>query len=342
MSDHTFLAHSGNEPLREHLELVANRAASYAKLFDAEKEAFLAGLIHDIGKYSNLFLRRLENKEKGLDHWSPGASIALIKYKWNAFAAALAIQGHHIGLQHGFPGSLKKELSLEYLANNHPLNLRLTEKDPNLLLERFNADGFTFPQEPESSLYDRFSTPVAGMLDIRMLYSCLVDADFIETEAHFQRDAAGNRSYRKPGLELQPEKALKILLENMYKIRQDSKAETTVNSIRDDLFKTCLEAGTQSPGIFTLTAPTGAGKTLSMLAFALKHACTHKNHFKRIIFVIPYLTIIEQTANIYREMFSPLFGSQYVLEHHSLAGTREKNSQDELENDEQRKLLSEN
>lgn len=342
MSDLIYLAHSGNEPLREHLELVANRASSYAKLFDAEKEAFLAGLIHDIGKYSNLFLRRLENKEKGLDHWSPGGYIALTKYKWNALAAALAIQGHHIGLQHGLPSPLSIELSLDYLTSKHPLNLRLTEKDPQLLLERFSADGFTLPKEPASSLYDPSIAPVAGMLDIRMLYSSLVDADFIETEAHFNRDIAGNRSYREQGLELQPEKALKILLENMNVIRQHSKAHASVNSIRDDLFEACIDAGKQSPGIFTLTAPTGAGKTLAMLAFAIKHACEYKNSFKRIIFVIPYLTIIEQTAIKYRAIFSPSFGNQYILEQHSLAGTRERDGQDESEKDEQRKLLSEN
>src|SRR5215218_3825084 len=97
-----FFAHSGPtrerwEPLAEHLRDVALRARGFADAFGAGEEAYLAGLLHDLGKYSDVFTRRLEGKERGLDHWSPGAWAAL--YKYRQVAAALAIQGHHVGLQ---------------------------------------------------------------------------------------------------------------------------------------------------------------------------------------------------------------------------------------------------
>ncbi len=100
-----FYAHSAEqkerwEPLHEHLRLVGDRAAQYAAAFDAQEEARVAGLLHDLGKYSERFTQRLENprRVRGLDHWSPGAWTALTHLKENGLAVALAIQAHHIGL----------------------------------------------------------------------------------------------------------------------------------------------------------------------------------------------------------------------------------------------------
>jgi CRISPR-associated helicase Cas3 len=171
---------------------------------------------------------------------------------------------------------------------------------------------------PES-LYDHaIAHHAATMLDVRMLFSALVDADFIETEAHFDAKS-GTRQYRDRSPALEPSHALDVLLTYIEKVAQESQAATGVNSLRADLLNACLECASGPQGRFTLTAPTGSGKTLSMLAFALKHAAQH--NLRRVVMVIPYLNIIDQTARVYREILKPVFGDGYVLEHHSLAGT---------------------
>ena len=244
-------------------------------------------MLHDLAKYSELFLRRLENKEKGLDHWSAGAYVALVRYRWKSLAAALAIQGHHIGLQSANLESLKHELNLEKLSREHPLNLRLTENDPEVLQQRFLDDGFSLPPTPAKSIYERQSLPVAGMLDVRMLFSALVDADYIETEAHFQGELDGTKHYREEGSFLKPDRAMELLCNYLNNLQRDSKADDRVNGIRNDLLKICLEAAEMPQGLFTLSAPTGAGKTLAMLAFALKHAQKHNNTVRRIVIGYP-------------------------------------------------------
>ncbi len=323
-----YLAHSETrsggppEALKEHLACVAARAAEYAAFFGAAREAETAGVLHDLGKYSELFLRRLRNEVSGLAPWSLGAYAGLACYEWKALAGAIAIQGHHTGLQVGSPSALKQSLNLERLKKNHPCGLRLTEQDHNTLLQRLQDDGLSLPSEPAESIYDPASPSVAGMLDVRMLFSALVDADYIETEAHFQGEADGTKCYRVAGPPLEPEQALGLLRDYLDNLRRSSRSAERVNRLRDDVLKACLGAAQRPLGLFTLTAPTGSGKTLAMLAFALQHAVEHK--LRRIVMVIPYLTIIEQTARIYRQIFEPHFGHNYVLEHHSLTGAHER------------------
>jgi CRISPR-associated helicase Cas3/CRISPR-associated endonuclease Cas3-HD len=304
---------------------VANRAAEYASAFDARAEAKLAALLHDLGKYGDLFQKRLKGEEHGIDHWSAGACAALTRYKLHGIASALAIQGHHIGLQKAEPDSLR-ELDIKRLTQRHPLELRLSEPNLEVLLQRLNADGLDLP-EVCSSLYDyntRESMSAAAMLDVRMFFSALVDADFIETEAHFNAAPDGSKGHREPGPPLQAHQALPPLLSYLDELAANSSASPEVNRLRSDLLAACLEAATSAQSIFTLTAPTGAGKTLSMLAFALGHALKHG--LRRIVTVIPYLSIIEQTVGEYRKVFTPHFQAkyldQYILEDHSLAGTR--------------------
>jgi CRISPR-associated helicase Cas3 len=157
------------------------------------------------------------------------------------------------------------------------------------------------------------------MLDVRLLYSALVDADYIETAAHFDRP-----STLPPAPPLSPGVALSILRTYAQSLRTSSNANDTVNDIRSALFAACCHAGAQPTGLFTLTAPTGAGKTLAMLAFALSHALRHG--LRRIIVVLPYLTLTEQTATVYETVFGTHaeLGTfeRYVIEDHSLAGTR--------------------
>lgn len=317
-----FFAHSSSdggplEPLREHLTLVAERAGAYAAPFGVEVEARLASLLHDAGKATEVFTLRLQGKASGLDHWTPGAALALRLLRQNGIAAALAIQGHHLGLASADKDSLVK------IHDLHPRSSRatLTEDDPDALLARLTAEGVTLPPL-DTSILDQRSPHGTALLDVRMLFSTLVDADFLETEAHFNRGAGGQRRYRPAAPELRPAEALACLEAEVARLAKKNRGRSSeaVQELRADLLGACLGGAGSAPGLFTLSAPTGSGKTLSMLAFALRHA--HLHGLRRVVIAVPYLSILEQTAQVYRDLLEPVFGTGYVLEHHSLAGTR--------------------
>ena len=316
-----YYSHSANrngasELVIDHLKDVAERAAEFAKPLGFEEEARLAGLLHDLGKYTSLFQRRLEGKESGLDHWSIGALAAL---QFAAYGATMAIEGHHTGLDQ-FNNNFLKRLQ----RNPHKEGLRPASTDALKLLERLKANNL-FPEKPSASFIgNKLPETVSSMLDFRMLFSTLVDADYLETEAHFKATPGEKKTQRAPGLPLQPEKALSVLQKYIVIRRSDLEKKGAVDQrlmkLRSELLKDCLEAGGDASGLFTLSAPTGSGKTLSMLAFALSHALAHGKQFQRIIMVIPYLSIIEQTVAVCRKVFGKELGDQFILEHHSMAG----------------------
>jgi CRISPR-associated helicase Cas3/CRISPR-associated endonuclease Cas3-HD len=326
-----YFAHSANEVgnaenVCEHLTAVANTASDYARPWGGASEAFVAGLLHDIGKYGALFQRRLEGKERGVDHWSPGAWIALVRYQAKGVASALAIQGHHIGLQKADKSSLL-EINPDNLRRNHPKELRISEESPDELIARLAEDSVCFPPAGEmpDSVFEGIAAPAAAsMLDVRMLFSCLVDADYIETEAHFQGRQDGTKVYRPVGPALRPEDALSALTTYIEQLSAQSTSAPEIRQLRNDLLDACNSAASQNPGLFTCTAPTGAGKTLSLLSYALKHAAAHG--LRRVVVVNPYLNIIEQTVDVYKKALkSWITGDDldfYILEHHSLAGTK--------------------
>jgi len=345
-----FFAHSGNAAglwhrLRDHLMAVADLSEGLTANTPWAAEARLAGLLHDLGKYGDAFQRRLEGKESGLDHWSAGAWLALREH---CAAAALAIQGHHIGLQHLELQSLGR-LDPKQLTEHHPLGLHLTAASLDDLEARLAEDGLGLPEVEQPMLGRSLSSTVPGMLDVRCLFSALVDADFLDTEAHFQGDRCGKR-YRQPGQPLDAELALQAVMARIHQTRAATLAAPHVRTVRQSLLDACLDTAAHDPGLFTLTAPTGSGKTLAMLAFALTHAAKHR--LERVVMVIPYLTITEQTACMYRSIFAadPRFGEHYVLEHHSLAGLGEEQQRQDnegLENEashaeRRRRLLAEN
>lgn len=333
----SYYAHSSNrkgsewEPLHEHIELVAKRAQANAMAFGAEWEASIAGYLHDLGKYGELFKKRLEGKVSGLDHWSAGMLAVIHLYRESALAAALAIQGHHVGLQAGAGKSIHESIQRVSEQPQTQSSLRLTEpgcqvtdlriltKHVENLLARFKDDGFSLPEKPNRLIYDpNDSHTVASMLDVRMLFSALVDADYIETEAHFEGEADGTKVNRPEGPMLNPGRARTVLLDCIAQKQRATSASEAVRILRGLLWDECTKAADGPQGLFTLTAPTGAGKTLAMLEFALRHAEANPN-IRRIVLVIPFLTIIEQTAEIYRKLFEPIFGPFYVIEHHSLS-----------------------
>ncbi len=304
------------EPLRLHLTRVADRAGSFADAFGSGDEARFTALLHDLGKYSELFHRRLQGDPaaRRLDHWSLGAWAANLR---EAARSALAIQGHHIGLQVGDRDAFCA-MDPKELAARHPQGKRLTEENLDLLLQRFHDDGLELPTVPAAGAAFLNQDSLSAMLDTRMLFSTLVDADNLETEKHFRLDQG--RAPRLSGPSLNPLRALGVLESSFTELEsaaRNSGIDEAILRLRADLRGACDEAAQLAPGLFTLTAPTGAGKTLAMLSFALRHAAKHG--LRRVVMAIPFLTIIEQTATIYRELFQPVFGSEYVLEHHSLA-----------------------
>lgn len=346
-----FYAHSQNQhdkwhALKNHLTDVAKLAGENTADWQGQEEAKLAGLLHDLGKYGDKFQDRLNGKGSGLDHWSQGAFLAIKKA--GACTAAIAIQGHHIGLQRLQKEDLQR-LKSESLQNNHPQNLVLSEADFELLEQRFNDDDLEI-KKPQTRLFNSIPQgQVDNMLDVRRLFSALVDADFIDTEAHFNGNGQG-KVYRQSGLKLNEyelaEKALATLSAHIKEKSQETNSATTLHDVRQQLLQACLKKAEQKTGTFTLTAPTGSGKTLSMLSFALKHAL--ENKLQRVIMVVPYLSIIEQTAAVYREVFKD-FPEDFILEHHSMAGLGKENIQTDAEgNDEaqqqikRQRLLSEN
>jgi len=311
------------EPLEEHLKLVANRAREFADPFGAGIEAYTAGLLHDAGKATKLFGLRLQGQASGLDHWTPGAALALRLYRQHGIAAALAIQGHHLGLARASKDEIRDLHDAKESSGR-----TLTTEIPDALLDRLAEEGVDLPPL-SSSLYSQERPHASGLLDVRMLFSALVDADFLETEAHFDRDGQGRRQYRTDAPALEPEKALGFVEREVARLGEKNRAKASeqVQRLRADLFEACREGAAWGPGLFTLSAPTGSGKTLAMLAFALRHA--HLQGLRRVVIAIPYLSILEQTAKVYRDLLEPVFGPGYVLEHHSLAGIRSDDSQDD-------------
>jgi CRISPR-associated endonuclease/helicase Cas3 len=304
------------QPLAEHLRNVAMLASGFAAPFGAEQEAELAGLLHDLGKYATQFQQRLHNPAiHGINHWASGAVLAMQRFK--AALVAYGVDGHHAGLPAAADFAQTRQLALQ--PGRWREHTGCTESVDELVT-RLIEDGFALPAKLSPTPKDYF----ANALRARMIFSCLVDADFLDTERHFDPAAVSSRSVPQ----LQSTTALERLLADL----KSKSAEGAVNQLRRRLLADCLAAAEKPPGLFTLTAPTGSGKTLSSLAFALKHISHHNaalpaddpRRLRRVIVVIPYTSIIEQTARVFRDVFEPVFGPDYVLEHHSAVAPRER------------------
>src|SRR3989344_3368298 len=209
-----YLAHSANDvgethPLKAHLANVSSLARNFLEGHSAADEAALAGLLHDLGKYGDLFQARLRGEVSGLDHWSAGARVAI---EHRCAAAALAIQGHHIGLQ-----SLNLN-ALRRLPEPTIPRLRLTASDTEVLKARLANDGIQLPEVTQLLLGANLEATTPSMLDVRMLFSALVDADYLDTEAHFNGDRCGKR-YRQPGQCLDANSALQAVMSRIASIQ---------------------------------------------------------------------------------------------------------------------------
>lgn len=303
-----------------HLRNVAELAKRFAEPLGLAAEAWLAGLLHDLGKYAKRFQDRLhDNSIHGINHWAAGTVLAGETLK--QLAVAFAVDGHHTGIP-ALDGNESLKQTVKRTADQKAWQewTGCVESILELLDRQREIDGIQLPSLPRRAVNDRF----AEALRTRMLFSCLVDADFLDTEAHFQPQIATQRVSRA----LESERALTLLQDHLAAKSTDGE----VNQRRRHLLSDCLAAAAKPPGLFTLTAPTGSGKTLSSLAFALQHIATYNaalaadapRRFRRIIVVIPFTSIIEQTAQVYRDLFERDFGPDYVLEHHSAVAPRER------------------
>lgn len=326
------------ETLLVHLTAVATRTADFMGAWGQELAGWIVGISHDLGKYADQMQQRLKQPSviEGKNHAAAGAGLIALRYK-NSLPLALSVLYHHGGLKkiYGSRRKLLESISKEFRENPK----EYTETDLKLLSDRCFSEAPDIPKRPVPVLLS--GNIAADMLDVRMMASALDDADFIETEAHFAGDQFVPRRYRPEGASLDVDNALQAVFSYL---ETRTTANEVVREVRRLLSMDCQRAGKKPFGTYFLTAPTGAGKTLSMLLFALFHAKEHG--LRRIVLVMPYLNIIDQTAKLYREIFSDQngFPQTYVLEDHSLAGFDGDAYENDLENERNRirKLLTEN
>lgn len=289
------------EALSDHLAAVAARSAGFATAFGFAEAARVAGMLHDIGKASRAYQdyiaapHEAPSGRRGPDHSTAGAREASAHYPPPlGRMLACMIAGHHAGLADG--AELDRRLSAEYRIEPYDgwrAHVGALPPPRALLPQRLPKIG------PHRGFSAAFLT--------RMLFSCLVDADFLETEA-FHLRAEGRQPERGSHMELTVLRDR--LRRHMAELRSDAAEE--VRALRERVLRHAVAKAALEPGLFTLTVPTGGGKTLASLSFALEHAVLHG--LRRVVYVIPFTSIIEQTAKVFR---AALKTRDDVLEHHA-------------------------
>lgn len=311
--------------LDEHLEQTAKLAEQFADAFNSGKWGKTAGLAHDIGKGCQKWQEYLCNKSgysdedahlEGnvgkIEHSIAGAKFVTNEYEKSiGRILAYCISGHHAGLPDWYAGDA---------SSAGALSVRLSKADLPEVTSEFRKKLDCSKPDNVPWKFSREDLDIS--MWIRMLFSCLVDADFLDTERYMNPQKADSRGNYLNMQEL-------LCKYNLFMEKKHEKAErTVVNEIRKSILDDCRNAAPSKPGIFSLNVPTGGGKTLSSLAFALGHAV--KNNLNRIIYVIPYTSIIEQNADVFREAL----GDDQVIEHHS--------NLDEIDSNGKSRLAAEN
>jgi CRISPR-associated endonuclease/helicase Cas3 len=294
--------------LLDHLEGTAQLSANFAKNFNSEVWGRVLGLAHDTGKSPETWQRYLiqksgfgeddahiEGNPRTVEHSTSSAKLAEeIFGKFVGRILAYCIAGHHCGLPDWYSGNQHGQSALSYRL--------IQAKTIEICQEMKTAVALEKPSSPPWK-FDNKNLDLS--LWVRMLFSCLVDADFLDTEKYMDEEKAEERSgYRSV-------KELLFLFNDFISKKIDDSEKTSVNELRQSILSDCRKAASNPPGIFSLTVPTGGGKTLSSLAFALEHAVLHT--MDRIIYVIPYTSIIEQNADVFRKAL----GDDQVVEHHA-------------------------
>lgn len=294
--------HPEGQSIEAHLKGTGELAETFAAEFGAAANGKLCGLAHDIGKYSDEFQLRLRGGKK-VDHATAGA---IECFKIKAAFEAVCVIGHHSGL----PNVGHKDADTTESQTFFGRKLRAEQGGIPDYRKNWNGH-IALPQDYFRPSGRGFATAFY----IRMLYSCLVDADYIDTETFMNGDA-GRGNY-------EPLSALCDKL-TAY-ISKWNNPTREIDILRQKILNSCIEKASAPRGIFSLTVPTGGGKTVASMAFALNHAAA--NSMKRIIYVIPYTSIIEQNAKVFRD----ILGQENVVEHHSSVSYELSENADELE-----------
>ncbi len=305
---HTSRGSGDGEPLACHLQRVARLCAENCRnAFIDEDEGYNAGLCHDLGKCGHLFQEVLRGRETKIDHESPGAYWIMMKYRGLAYDAALAIHAHHKGLKTDIPESFGSYI----LINKHSeYNGRRYACNSKTIDDYIAGEKLVFR---DMRSIKRNDNAIPAMLRVRLLLSALCDADYTATAGHFE-DLEDDERGALPCFD----RAFECLTAYRDGLIRQSKASEHINSLRRDLYDAALAAAQWESGAFSLSAPTGSGKTLAMLGFALKHALKHGK--RCIIFVFPYLTLIEQAALEIQKALCPLSDDAgYIFKDHSQA-----------------------
>jgi CRISPR-associated endonuclease/helicase Cas3 len=292
---------SGWQPLQEHLNHVSQLAYHYglqAKDVGFANRAALAGLYHDLGKYTSAFQEMLRGeRHHGTEHSGHGAAYA---FEQGHYDIALAVSGHHSGLAD--PGNVRQRTR------------QFRDDLPPLFEIAFREMGTEIKAlQDKAAVCSCMNDPNAFDVHVRMLFSCLVDAD--------RTDAAGLALERH---RLERAEALLERLLAYIGARSAQVPQGRVKQVRSEVLRDCIEAASWSERLLSLTAPTGSGKTLASMAFALKRATIVPDRTRRIIVVIPFLSIIEQTAKIYRDAL----GDDLIVEHHCAVQNQKEDPED--------------
>ena len=314
-------AHLDGVAIRIDQFFIDDREKPIPELERLAKLARAAAMLHDVGKYSEKFQEYIKSEDEAfkkrmrgkIDHSTKGAQIADGYFPMGGKELPLgrileyAVAGHHAGLANGSPKDASDRASLQKrLEDEHkkvpPIGDHAGEygKKPDLSMQdiQFLLDGTTDPKD------------IAFRMSflIRMVFSALVDADWLDTEDFMNPERSAKRG-NYPTLKELAEKL------DAHLTKLSAKApDKDINKRRAEVLQACRNAARQKPGLFKLTVPTGGGKTLSSLAFALKHAIKHG--MDRVIYVIPYTSIIEQNAKVFREALGDDL-QHAVVEHHS-------------------------
>jgi len=298
-------AHSPNldgswHRLDDHLRGTAALASRFAEPFGGDQVAWWLGLLHDVGKASCGWQARLHevagtDRPVCLDHKLLGAHLARER---GLGSFALAIAGHHGGLS--WP---------DWLIGRRNA---LSEAERSREADAMTALGSMLPELADSArvaLPVSWREPLVREMALRMCFSGLCDADFLDTSAHFS--GAGVPAVRAES----DFAALRDRYEQARKALLAERCRSPVDGAREEVYRACVRAAAAEPGVFRLAAPTGAGKTISAGAFGLHHAAA--NGLRRVVVAVPFLTITEQNAGVYRDLLERPGSEGIVLEHHS-------------------------
>lgn len=312
MVDEKYYAHSSEsddrstwQPLAEHLANVGDLAASFAEPFGCSEWANAAGILHDLGKATEEFQRRLQGSFPPFDHSIAGAYAAERTDHFNTRGMnegsylATIVAGHHTGLQ--------DSLDVRFAAY---------ERGDIPLAKSIDQIGVTLP-EASNSVWNHLVAACEGRKEVgteliscgmfvlsHLIFSSLVDADWLDTERFMSAE-----NYARRDAAITSHESLAVLSNRLDKYLSKFKQDSPVNEARAVLLNETQMASSLPPGIFELSIPTGGGKTLTSLSFALRNALS--NNQQRVVYAIPFMSIVEQTARVFRDVL----GSHNIIEH---------------------------